>query len=451
MSLFVTLRSVAETMRAYERGVTISQNNVANASTPGYARQVQSLQARPFDLRQGRMGGVESGLMVNTRSGFAERNVWRESSLTAEYSTRRDRLAGLETTFTVQEGAGIPEALDRFFGAFSEASVAPNSPVFRQTILQRSRDLAARFQEASTGLSEAARNTGSAIQGSVDKINALAARITEINVARRNNYEARNEPGSDAALHQALEQLAEVADFSLLEHPDGTVSVHLGGQSILAIGDRYYPVTADVSGAAATIRDADGTDITGRLRSGSLGALIDFRNNLVPSYQGELDALAVGIATQVNGALSTGLDRNGFPPTIDLFAFTGPPGASTLAVSGIVGDQIALAASTAPGGNGNAIAIAQMAESAALAGLTYRDYYSRTASEIGRGIAANGQNADAHEMLLTQARALRADLSGVSLDEEAAKLIEFQRAYQAAAQMFRIVDEMTQMLLNIKQ
>jgi flagellar hook-associated protein 1 FlgK len=451
LSLFVTLRSVAETMRAYERGVTISQNNVANASTPGYSRQVQSLQARPFDLRQGRMGGVESGSMVNTRSGFAERNVWRESSLTAEYSTRRDRLAGLETIFTIAEGAGIPAALDRFFGAFSEASVSPNSPVFRQNILQRSRDLAARFQEAAAGLSEAARNTGGAIQGSVDKINALAARITEINVARRNNYEAKNEPGSDAALHEALEQLAEVADFTLLDHPDGTVSVHLGGQSILAIGDRYYPVTADVSGGAAIVRDADGTDITDRVHSGNLGALLDFRNNLVPAYQAELDTLAVGIATQVNGALSAGLDRNGLAPTIDLFAFTGPLGASTLTVSGIGGDQIALAASTAPGGNGNAIAIAQMAESPALAGLTYRDYYSRTASEIGRGIAANGQNADAHEMLLTQARALRADLSGVSLDEEAAKLIEFQRAYQAAAQMFRIVDEMTQMLLSIKQ
>jgi flagellar hook-associated protein 1 FlgK len=451
VSLFVTLRSVAETMRAYERGVAISQNNVANASTPGYARQVQSLQARPFDLRQGRMGGVESGVMVNTRSGFAERNVWRESSLTAEYSTRRDRLAGLEAAFPIQEGAGIAGALDRFFGAFSEASVAPNSPVFRQSILERARDLAARFAEASAGLSEAARNTGGAIRGSVEKINALAARITEINVARRNNYEARNEPGSDAALHEALEQLAEVADFTLLDHPDGTVSVHLGGQSILAAGDRYYPIAADLSSAAAVIRDSGGLDITDRLRSGNLGALLDFRNRLVPSYQAQLDSLAVGIATQVNAALAAGLDRAGLPPAVDLFTFTGPAGAATLAVTGITGDELALASAAAPGGNGNAIAIAQLYESPAMAGLTFRDFYSRTAAEIGRGIAANAQNAGTHEMLLTQARALRADLSGVSLDEEAAKLIEFQRAYQAAAQMFRIVDEMTQMLLNIKQ
>jgi flagellar hook-associated protein 1 FlgK len=450
MSLFVTLRSVAETMRAYERGMTISQNNVANAYTPGYARQVQSLQARPFDLRQGRMGGVESGLMINSRSGFAERNVWRESSLTAEYSARRDRLMALEASFPIQEGAGVPAALDRFFGSFSEASVSPNSPVFRLTILQRARDLAARFQESATGLNESARNTGGAISSAVDKINSIAARITEINIARRNNYEARNEPGSDAALHDALEQLSEVADFTLLEQPDGTVSVYLGGQSVLAIGDRYYPISADISGGPAVIRDADGLDITNRLRSGHLGALIDFRNNLVPAYQTELDALATGLAGQVNALLASGVDLSGLPPTVDLFTFTGPPGASTFTVSGITGDELALATAGAPGGNGNAILIAQLADAPTMSGLTFRDFYSRTASEIGRGIAANSQNASVHEMLLTQARALRADLSGVSLDEEAAKLIEFQRAYQAATQMFRIVDEMTQMLLSIK-
>lgn len=451
MSLFVTLRSAAETMRAYERGVTVSQNNVANASTPGYARQVQSLQARPFDLRQGLMGGVESGLTVNTRAGFAERNVWREASLVAEYSTRRDRLASLEAAFPIAEGAGIPAAIDRFFGAFSAAAASPNSPVFRQTILQNARDLVARFQEAATGLSEAARNTGGAITAAAEKINAIAARITEINIARRNNHEARNEPGSDAALHEALEQLAELADFAVLEQPDGTVSVYLGGQSVVAIGTRYYPISADVSGPAAVIRDADGQDITGRIQSGKLGALVDFRNNLVPAYRTDLDSLAVGIASQVNSMLSAGLDRNGFPPTVNLFTYSGAPGALSLQVTGITGDQLALAAAGAPGGNGNAVAIAQLAESPVLSGLTYRDFYSRTASAIGRGIAANGQSASAHELLLTQARALRADLSGVSLDEEAAKLIEFQRAYQAAAQMFRIVDEMTQTLLNIKQ
>ena len=451
MSLFATLRSVSNTMRAFERGVTISQNNIANSTTPGYARQVQSLQALPFDLRHGRMGGVESGIMINSRSGFAERNVWRENYLRSEYSTRQDHLAGLNSVLTIAEGAGVPGALDQFFNAFAQASVSPNSPVLRETVLQHARGLVARFQETATGLTAAAQNTAGGITSAVQKINALASRISEINIARRNNYEARNEPGSDAALYEALEQLSELADFTVVDQPDGTVSVYLGGQSVLAIGERNFPISADPSGGTVKILDTTGNDITDRIHSGKLGALIDFRNNMVPAYRAELDTLAVSVANQVNAVLAGGLDQSGAVPTIDLFGFTGTPSAATLTVSGITGDQLALATASAPGGNGNAILVAQLADSPAIAGLSYRDYYAQTASTVGRALSDASQNADTHELLLTQARALRADLSGVSLDEEAAKLIEFQRSYQAAAQMFKIVDEMTQMLLSVKQ
>ncbi|MEJ7607202.1 MAG: flagellar basal body rod C-terminal domain-containing protein [Bryobacteraceae bacterium] len=51
--------------------------------------------------------------------------------------------------------------------------------------------------------------------------------------------------------------------------------------------------------------------------------------------------------------------------------------------------------------------------------------------------------------MVAQARSLRSEASGVSLDEEAVKLIEFQRAYQASARMVSILDEMTQIAVNI--
>ena len=53
------------------------------------------------------------------------------------------------------------------------------------------------------------------------------------------------------------------------------------------------------------------------------------------------------------------------------------------------------------------------------------------------------------ESLLTQARAQRQDESGVSLDEEAAHLVQLQRAYQASAQLFRTINEMTQDVIGM--
>ena len=46
-------------------------------------------------------------------------------------------------------------------------------------------------------------------------------------------------------------------------------------------------------------------------------------------------------------------------------------------------------------------------------------------------------------------RAQRESISGVSLDEEAANLLRFQRSYQAAAQVMTIADELAQTVLSI--
>jgi flagellar hook-associated protein 1 FlgK len=54
-----------------------------------------------------------------------------------------------------------------------------------------------------------------------------------------------------------------------------------------------------------------------------------------------------------------------------------------------------------------------------------------------------------HEQMLVQARSMRDQISGVSLDEEAARLVEFQRAYQATARMISILDDLTQVTLDM--
>jgi flagellar hook-associated protein FlgK len=44
---------------------------------------------------------------------------------------------------------------------------------------------------------------------------------------------------------------------------------------------------------------------------------------------------------------------------------------------------------------------------------------------------------------------VRQEIQGVSLNEEAAQLIQAQRAYQAAAQVFKTLNEITQMAINL--
>ncbi len=60
-TLFGALNSSLDAIQAFQTALNISQNNVSNANTPGYARQVANLESLPFDPSGGLTGGVQAG------------------------------------------------------------------------------------------------------------------------------------------------------------------------------------------------------------------------------------------------------------------------------------------------------------------------------------------------------------------------------------------------------
>ena len=79
-----------------------------------------------------------------------------------------------------------------------------------------------------------------------------------------------------------------------------------------------------------------------------------------------------------------------------------------------------------------------------LSGLTYAGFYGKISTQVGRDIAEAHDNQDVQRQLLAQARAQRAESSGVSLDEEAVRLVEFQRAYEATAKLVSVLDRLSE-------
>ena len=82
-------------------------------------------------------------------------------------------------------------------------------------------------------------------------------------------------------------------------------------------------------------------------------------------------------------------------------------------------------------------------------GLNYVSFYGAIAGRVGARSSAAHDNLDIQKQVTAQARNLRDQISGVSLDEEAVHLIEFQRAYQATAKMVSVLDELTQTTINL--
>lgn len=118
----------------------------------------------------------------------------------------------------------------------------------------------------------------------------------------------------------------------------------------------------------------------------------------------------------------------------------------------IAAGRIAADGSRAPGDNRNALALADLENApAGPGGLTFADAYRRLVSDLGLAAEHAGQQAGFYQALVEQLTQMRDAVSGVSLDEELANLIKFQRAYQAAARLITIADELYQTILAVKR
>jgi flagellar hook-associated protein 1 FlgK len=124
------------------------------------------------------------------------------------------------------------------------------------------------------------------------------------------------------------------------------------------------------------------------------------------------------------------------------FAVTGAPGA---------GDALTIVNNVnGTGDNRNALALAQLQTSNTLLGGTasFQDAYGGMVADIAVQTRQAETGSRTENVLLQQAVASRDSVSGVNLDEEAANLIRFQQAYQAAAQMIAVADQLFQTLLS---
>lgn len=115
------------------------------------------------------------------------------------------------------------------------------------------------------------------------------------------------------------------------------------------------------------------------------------------------------------------------------------------------GDELIIENNTnGTGDNRNALVLAGLQTSNLLNGgkASYQDAYGSLVADIAVKTRQAESAANTEQVLLNQSIAARDSVSGVNLDEEAANLIRYQQAYQAAAQVISVADEMFQVLLN---
>jgi flagellar hook-associated protein 1 FlgK len=455
-SLFAALGTASGSLGVLEQAIGVVQNNVTNATTPGYVTQTLQMAARPFNATS-LLGGVESTGMQSARDVYAEQSVWSASQQSGLSSQQSASLNQLQQVFDVTGQSGIPGALSTLYSAFSAWSASPSDPTAQQSVLTAAQGLSTAFTQTFSQAQQISSDSDQQLSASVNQLNQYTSQIAAINGQIRTG--SGNDAGLQAQLYNTLEKVSNLAPVTVNFQSDGTATVLLAGQSPLVQGTTQYDVQPPVINTAvspnAQLLSADGHDITSLFDQGTIGGALNFSNTTMPGIVGGLNALAQNIATSVNTPLTTGQTSTGTAGA-DLFKYTALAGsAGSLTVTNLNASQLAAAFPAPPApvtaANGVASQLAALVNSTVLNGFTLTELYGNVASSVGQQTSTASSNATSDTSLLTQAQSLRAQVSGVSLNDQATQLLEFQQSYQAAAQIISTIHTILQSLMTTLQ
>jgi flagellar hook-associated protein 1 len=447
-SILSGLHNVQQALTSQQLALSITQKNVANANNPHYTRQ--DVVFHP-DWATGNGFGIPGVSLQAMRDHYLDQSISRELQLLGETSVKSDALRQIDSLINAADGWGLQQALSHFFNSFNLLSGAPEDLQLRQQVISSAEALTREFQRIEAGIQSVQHSLNRQVQHAVEEINDITAKIADLNT-RIQAAEGAHSPDLFTLRDErqgSIERLSTLIDISYFETESGplTITARQGGWLVLGDQHRALEVTQMEPGPFVGV-SLSGEDITGSIRSGVAGGLIETRDSTIPGYLDILNKMAAGIVSRVNEVHQQGadLDGNGGGDFFDSFMSI-----ATMKVA--INDPRHIAAAipgTGPGNNENARMLASIGEEKlfALSTRSTHQLYSDLIYRIGADAKSSEDRIVTQNNLLDQLKTRRSAVTGVDLNEEAVNIIKFQKAYQASARFANVLDALSHEILN---
>jgi len=446
-------------LNANQFGINITGQNISNVNTPGYTRrQINLAESTTTNFNGYQIGtGVTVQGVQNFRDALIQSRIQTETGIAGRLTGFRDALAPVEAALQGSENGGLQNAMASFFGAFRDLDANPNSTSLRAVVVQRGANLVNNFQQTRSKLDNARIDADSQIRGTIDSVNALSEKIAKLNGEITGTDRAG---GDSSALKdqrtELITQLSALTGAHQTTNEDGSVNLTIGEGRPLVNGDKSFSLQAVSTpplGLSQIMLDGQ----PAKFNEGKIRGLQD----AVTEISGQIDSidgLAASLVDRVNSLHTSGtdLDNN---PGVNFFNNTPPVTAANISLNPAVSanSRLVVASSrTQPGQNGTIageIANLLTDQNTTVGSRTgsFSSIYGNMVSEAGEKINSAESDLQTQAAIIAQATAQRDAVSGVSLDEEAINLLQYQKAFEAAARFIKIADEMTQTIISLGQ
>lgn len=426
-----SLSIAVSALKAHSYAIDTTAHNIANASTEGYRRERVDLKpAYPRHTALGMMGaGVDAVGVSRATDKLADERVRRAGAQLQAVSSRQQVAVLAEDVFG-EPDRGLTTSLASAFDSFATLAAAPTDSAARAQVIASLNDVAGRVNELRTGLEGMELDARARLEVEIDSANQIAERIAEINVYAQ-------QPGglpADLAdeLDLALDELANRLGATSQTQPDGRVRVTINGRALVD-ADRAIPLAVP-DNPVGQVDHPTGPIVLG----GTAGGLQTAIQTDLGGYRTRLDDYVSSMISQLNDVHAGGYTTDGTPGGE---LFTEVDGRVIVQIT----DGAELAASDDPiGPLGGAVAdqLAQLRTSVSGA-------YREVITHVSNSVASLTRSVDTAAAISEGALGARDSVVGVNMDEELTNMISQQRAYEAAARVITIVDEMMQTLLGM--
>ena len=461
MSINALLGIGLKSMQTSQAGLQVTGHNVANAQVTGYTRQRLETQASaPQQFAGPYVGrGVE---IITVRRVYEEALGMELSRTGADASAAEVRMTWmqrLEQALPPGED-GLAHAVDRFLGAWSDLAGRPDDAVLRQLVIQQGQAVADRFNTTVEEVDRLQQGMVSELAMVLEQANRLAAQVAEANAA------VMRHPGGPQSANDLLDrrdrlvdELAKLVGGQTLDGDDGTVSVLVPSGLALVQGRTAHTLEMKAPQATGELATLSMT-LAGRPHTldpysglgGSIGGLMSVQSREWSDSRNAIASLIGGFLEGFNAQHRQGFSQAGPPPVAgaDFFVFDAITARTQVRTDMQSRDIAAMSIEgivTSP--NGNAVKLARLDEEGNGGGngsfvAAYASMIASLGLQVQQARAASGL-ATARQ---AQAKELHQSVSGVNLDEEAARLMQYQQSYQAAARVLQAAQTVMDTLLQ---
>ncbi|WP_273851608.1 flagellar hook-associated protein FlgK [Guptibacillus spartinae] len=435
-STFHGLEVGKRSLYTQQTALTTTGNNISNANTPGYSRQRVDMQATssiPYPYQTGssssQLGtGVSVESIERVRSDYLDGQYRERNGQLGSESTKLETLQQIEALTGEPGENGISASLDRFFSAWEDLASNPDSLAARSVLVERSEELLSQGKTLNEGLTSLSTSLNQQVTAVNGQINELTKQIDSLN--------------KEIALKPEANELKDRRDL-LMDEMSGLTNAKNTGKL-----EGLKQSVSEVESFQNDLNEMFNQFITGSVKTEVNGTSKEFAglNDLMTS--------GYSLAKDANGSMKQGeamFDTNGTGSTfLESVSMNQEVKANpaTIAASSIAGSVSNGDIASAISNLKNETFSFNVADSNVNADASASDFYGMLISKIGAKTQSTERSVDNHQAVLKSIDQNRMSVSGVSLDEEMANLIQFQHAYNAAARYVSTTDELLDVIIN---